>query len=334
MMNKRFNLLTLVGLTLIIGLLPSCGGDKPNGLFASCSSNPNPNYEEAAKFVAADESILPVITEELEIFHVKKKLPKLYPFFINEQDAVDSLLNLKLYHIFITRQLTPEETKIIESKQHKVRIKPAAYDALALIVHDDNPDSILTVDQFKAILTGKVTTWKEIFPESPYDTIRVAFDNPRSSAVRFCNDSILHGEKMKTTGNVRAMNSSPAVISYVESHKDAIGIIGCNWLNNNRDTTNVTYGRPIKVVGIKVKHPTYNNEMVTYPEQYYIAYGQYPFIRTIYSVCTDPRISGTPSRFHNFCLDPSQQGEGQLVFHNAGMWPAYRDYIVRDVVIK
>ena len=68
------------------------------------------------------------------------------------------------------------------------------------------------------------------------------------------------------------------------------------------------------------------------PYQYYLATGEYPFIRTIWGICTDPRGQGTPRRFFNFCWNPGEQG--QLVFGRAGLFPAWREYSLRDVVVK
>ncbi len=322
-MNKLFNLLSVVGLTLIIGLLPSCGG-KPNPYSKTAEE-----YDEISKCFAADESIMPVMDEELMSFHLKTKRGPLFPLYVSEQEAVEKLLNLDVFVIFTSRSLTPNEVEIIKSKQYKARMKEMAYDALALVVNKENPDTVITLDQFRRILTGEAGTWRELFPTSKYDSIRVAFDNPRSSAVRFCNDSILKGKQMKVTGNIRAVNSSPAVIDYVEKHRDAIGIVGCNWLNNKRDTTNLTYGRNIKVMRVGTT-PLNARE----PHQAYIAMGEYPLRRTLWSICIDPRSNGNARAFQNFVLSPSQKAEGQLIFYNAGMWPAYRDYHLREVESK
>ena len=185
----------------------------------------------------------------------------------------------------------------------------------------------MLVDNFKKILKGEVSTWKEIYPESKLDTIRLAFDTPQSSSVRFCTDSILAGEKMKTSGNIRAVETTQEVISYVENHKNAIGIVGSIWLNDQRDTTNVTFKRNVTVM--KVGTTPIN---AVKPYQYYLATGEYPFIRTIWGICTDPRGQGTPRRFFNFCWNPGEQG--QLVFGRAGLFPAWREYSLRDVVVK
>ncbi len=313
-MNKRFNILTIVGLTLIIGLLPSCGS-KPT----------NSNYDETAKCFIADKSISPVMDEEFNSFFNKTKR-SLYPIYLSEQEAIDSLLALKVYLVFTTRCLTPNEENIIRNKQHNPRQQPLAYDGMALIVNRENPDTLMLVENFRKILKGEITTWKEIYPESKLDTIRLAFDTPQSSTVRFCTDSILGGEKMKTTGNIRAVETTPEVIDYVEKHKNAIGIVGSIWLNDERDSTNVTFKRNVTVMEVGT---TPLNAVKPY--QYYLATGQYPFIRTIWGICTDPRGTGTPRRFFNFCWNPGEQG--QIIFGHAGLFPAWRDYSLREVVV-
>ena len=312
-MNKRFNLLTLVGLTLIIGLLPSCGG------------KPNPKYEETAKCFAADESLSPIIDEELKIFHIKTKRGPLYPLYVSEQEAIEKLLNEDVYLVFTTRRLTKNEENIIKSKQYNPRVFPLAYDAMALIVNKDNPDTVITVDNFRKILSGEVTRWQELYPESKLDTIRVAFDNPKSSTVRFCVDSILRGEPMKTSGNIRAVQTSIDVMDYVEKHKDAIGIIGSVWLNDQRDETSAMTDRNITVMKVGT-----TPLMAVKPSQYDIAYGNYPMIRTLYALCIDPRSSGVPRGFANFCWIPEP---GQRIFFNAGLFPARAEYQVRDVIV-
>ena len=313
-MNKRFNILTIVGLTLIIGLLPSCGS-KPT----------NSNYDETAKCFIADKSISPVMDEEFNSFFNKTKR-SLYPIYLSEQEAIDSLLALKVYLVFTTRCLTPNEENIIRNKQHNPRQQPLAYDGMALIVNRENPDTLMLVENFRKILKGEITTWREIYPESKLDTIRLAFDTPQSSTVRFCTDSILGGEKMKTTGNIRAVETTPEVIDYVEKHKNAIGIVGSIWLNDERDSTNVTFKRNVTVMEVGT---TPLNAVKPY--QYYLATGQYPFIRTIWGICTDPRGTGTPRRFFNFCWNPGEQG--QIIFGHAGLFPAWRDYSLREVVV-
>ena len=306
-MNRKFNILTaIVGLTLIVGLLPSCGG-KPT----------NSNYEETAKLFAADKSISPVIDECNNAFFNKTQR-QLWPLYMTEQEAIDSLLDLKVYLVFTTRKLTTNEENIIKSKQHNPRQKPLAYDGLALIINNENPDTVITVDNFKRILTGEARTWKDIYPESKLDTIRLVFDTPQSSCLRFCTDSILNGGKISDAGNIRAVETTNEVIDYVEKHKNAIGIVGSIWMNDQRDTTNVTFKRNVTVMAVGTTPVP-----AVKPYQY--------FIRTLWAICTDPRGQGSPRRFFNYLINPGE--EGQLIMWRAGLYPAWVEFLERNVVM-
>jgi len=61
-----------------------------------------------------------------------------------------------------------------------------ATDGLALIVNKQNADSLITVEQFKEILTGKITDWKQLNPASRLGALQLVFDNPNSSTCTLC----------------------------------------------------------------------------------------------------------------------------------------------------
>ncbi len=75
-------------------------------------------------------------------------------------------------------------------------------------------------------------------------------------------------------------------------------------LGHQRDTTNLTYNRNITVMKVgRAKEALREN---TYkPSQWNIAYNYYPFIRTIYAICIDPRSTGVARAFKNFCWLPN-----------------------------
>ena len=310
----------IIGLALSIGLFPACGGNKPS----------DDAYKQQARYFAADESLSPVIDEELDIFNMKNKRDSIYAIYTNEQDAVEKLLNREVLLVFTTRALTPKEEETIKSYQYKPLTYPLAYYALALIVNKANPDSMITVNNFRKIMAGEVTTWKELNSDSKLKNIKVVFDNPKSATLKFVIDSVMQGKKVKTDGNVQAAMTSAEVVKYVEEHENAIGVIGSIWLNDQRDTTNLIYNRTIKVMRVsRASEATRANSYT--PDQYNIAYAYYPMIRTIYAISIDPRSSGVPRGFANFCWLPNP---GQLIFWNAGLFPARADYSVRDVVIN
>ncbi len=317
MIRNTFNL--IIVLTFSLGLLLSCG------------SKPNPELEEAyqkaaASFVA-DESFYPILDEELFYFN-SQRLDTIDVDYINEQDAVKRLMKLDTWLAFTTRQFTAKELKSLKDRQYLPRAIPIAYDGLAIIVNNANPDTCITVNNFARILRGEVTKWGEIYPQSQLGTIDVVFDNPLSSTVRWCVDSILGGKEFANP-NIGAVNTSAAVIDYVESHKNSLGIIGSNWLNDKRDTTNVTFKKNITVMGVSKMSTaeTYNSWK---PYQYYLYNGNYPLIRTIYALLNDPRPSGIPTAFAHFCQLP----RGQKIILRAGLLPRTANMNVREVIVN
>ena len=307
-----------VGLTLILGL------------FLACGNKPNPEkeeaYQKAASCLVADESFYPIIDEELYYFQ-NQSLDSITPIYINEQEAVTRLMKLETWLAFTTRDFTERERKNLQDRKYLPRAIPIAYDGLAIIVNNANPDSCITIKDFARILRGEAIKWSDIYPGSKLGDIDVVFDNPLSSTVRWCVDSILGGQEFKSP-NIGAVKTSAAVIDYVENHQNALGIIGSNWLNDKRDTTNVTFKKNITVMGVsKLDSATLANSWKPY--QYYLYNGNYPLIRTIYALLNEPR-SGVPTAFAHFCQLP----KGQKIILRSGLLPRSANMNVREVIVK
>ena len=300
-------------------MLPSCGG-KPNPKLEEA-------YQKAAATFVSDESFFPILDEELFYFN-SQRLDTISVEYINEQDAVKRLMKLETLLAFTTRNFTDNEKKSLQDRKYMPRAIPIAYDGLAIIVNNANPDTCITVKDFKRILRGEITRWGELYPKSQLGEIDVVFDNPLSSTVRWCVDSLLDGQEMKAP-NIGAVKTSAAVIDYVENHKNSLGIIGSNWLNDKRDTTNVTFKKNITVMGVsRMDSATKVNSWQPY--QYYRYNGNYPLIRTIYALLNDPRPNGMPTAFAHFCQLP----KGQLIILRSGLLPRTANMNVREVIVN
>ena len=326
MKQSGFN--NFVGLTLILGLFLACGNKPKKDL--------GYDYEAAASFFAADESFHPILDEELEVYtkvfnRQMVEQDTLHALYTSETEAIEKLMRNETWLAFTTRRLTDKEMQNLKDRTFRPRILPIAYDGLAVIVNNANQDTCISVQDFARILKGEVTKWADIYPESKLGNIDVVFDNPHSSTVRFCVDSILGGQPINsdTEENIGAVLKSSEVIDYVEKTPNALGIIGSNWLNDKRDTTNITFKKNITVMKVSKLHPaTVQNSRRPY--QYYIYDGSYPLIRTIYAITTDPR-QGVPTGFANFCSLP----QGQKVIFRAGLLPFMANMNVRNVnVVK
>lgn len=311
---------TFVGLTLILGLFASCKDKPKNGRTDTYSSG-------TIKFVS-DESFSPIIDEQREIFEFVYPKAKLVPIYTNELDGVNMLIKEQVYLAITSRNFTDKEAANLEARRFQPIAIPLAFDGLALIVNNSNPDTIISVNDIKQILSGKVAKWKALYPNSKLDSIEVAFDNKQSSTVHYCVDSLLGGKPINSP-NIYAVDKSAEVIDFVEKHPNAIGIIGSNWLNDKRDTTNVTFKRNIRVMGVSRIHPA-TVESSWKPYQYYLWNGNYPLVRTIYALLNDPR-HGLPWGFANFM---SADSRGQRIFFKAGLLPYRGNMTVREVSVS
>jgi len=308
----------LVGLTLTLGLFLACG-NKPKSLPY--------DYEAAAKAFTSDESFFPILDEELEVYHALHAQGELEAIYTDQEDAIRRLMKNEVWLAFTTRKLSPREMEGLKSKSFMPRIIPIAYDGLAIIVNNANPDTCITVKDFARVLSGEVKNWKELYPNSKLGEIDVVFDNPKSSTVTWCVDSILGGKPIDSQ-NIGAVKKSAEVIDWVEKHENALGIIGSNWLNDKHDTTNVTFKKNITVMKVsRMDSATVRNSWRPY--QYYIYNGNYPLIRTIYAILNEPR-NGEPSGFAHFCRLP----KGQMIFLRAGLLPIQADMNVREVNVS
>lgn len=318
-MNKSLSFI-IVGLTLSATVFTSCNGSKNK-------SDRTDTYSSGAISFASDESFSPIIEEEREVFQFTYSQASVTPHYTNEGDAIDSLLKEKTWLAITARDFKPEELQSLRDRNFLPRSIKLAYDGLALIVNKENQDTCLSVKDFARILRGEVTQWSQLYPGSKRGDIVVVFDNKRSSTVHFVEDSILLGKPI-TNPNAVATNKTAEVIDYVEKTPGAIGIIGSNWLNDKRDSTNLTFNKKINVMSVsrKDKATPLNSWK---PYQYYIFNGNYPMVRTIYALLNDP-LKGLPWGFAQFIASP----KGQQIILKSGLLPVNGNITIRDVNVS
>jgi len=281
-------------------------------------------YTSGVISIAVDESFQPIIQEELDVFEAMFPLAGIVPHYTNEVDAINKLLKDSVRLAIATRPLSSNETKYLNSKKFYPEAIKLATDGIALIINNQNPDSLISVDDLKKILTGEVKNWKEIYPSSSLGKLQLVFDNPNSSTVRFAIDSICKGKPLSAKLNAQKTNKE--VINFVSKTPNAIGIIGVNWLANRKDTTNLSFKEGIRVMAVSSENIA-TSENSYKPYQAYLFYGYYPLSRNIYIILNDPR-GALPSGLTSFLTSD----RGQRIILKSGLVPATQP--VRIVNIK
>lgn len=306
----------LIGIVLLLAL-SACRSKSKEGQ--------TDTYSSGVIAIAADESFEPIVQEEIDVFESLYPLAGIVPRYTTEVEAINLLLKDSVRLAIATRTLTEEEMNSFHSRKFYPREIKLATDALALIVNRANPDSLLSVRDFRRILTGEAKSWKQVNPRSGLKEIQVVFDNKNSSTVRFAMDSVCGGKPLATE-NVSALNTNQQVIDFVAKNPEAIGVIGVNWLGNRSDTTNLSFKEEIRVMAVSAEDVA-TPENSYKPYQAYLYYGNYPLARPIYAILNDPR-NGLPWGFTSFMTSD----KGQRIILKSGLVPATQP--VRIVHVK
>lgn len=260
--------------------------------------------------IAIDASVQPLIDAEIEAFESIYTYADIEAKYVSEAKAIDALLNGDVQLAIVTRRLTPHETALLEREKLIPRELTIAREGVALIVHPENPDSIITVEALQRILNGQITTWKELNPETHRGYLRVVFGQPDAGIVRFLRDSVAAFDRLPDF--CYALDTDSAVIRYVAEMPDAIGLIGVSWLSDDDDRTVNTFLKSVRVVGLAERDDEFYQ-----PHQAYIARGWYPFVRDVIMVSREAR-TGLATGFMAFVAGD----KGQRVVLKAGLVPA------------
>lgn len=295
-------------------------------VFIACSSGGTKTIDETPTRgsikLGIDESYQLLMDTEIYTFQSIYKYAKINPIYANEQEVIEMFLKDSLKNIVINRPLNEKEKEFLNSQQFVPRATKIAYDGVAFIVNNQNPDSFLTFFQLKKIFTGENNTWKKINSSSSLSDIRVVFDNKKSGNVRYLMEKF--GVNDSLPPYCQAVSTNADVINYVEKHTNAVGVISVNWISDKHDSISHTFLKKIKVVAVS---PVYDEQSFLRPYQAYIADQSYPFVREVYYISRET-FSGLGSGFASFIAGD----QGQRIILKSKLVPATMP--IRFVKIK
>jgi len=282
-------------------------------LMISCDKKEGKRDETILKGTATvlvDESVLPVLEDEVEIFETRYDAkitlePK------SEAEVFQALLNDSSRIAILSRTLSEAEIKSFKSKKITPQITKFATDGIALITNKNTKDTVIALQDVVAFMQQK----------SQSNIKGLVFDNPNSSTARYINE--LAGIKNFPTSGVFSFKTNDEVIKYVSENNGMIGIVGLNWLNNPKPEMR-PYLEKINVLSVKGN----SSKAYNFPSQNNIAEGNYPLARDLYIVNCQG-YSGLGMGFGSFIT-----GEvGQRIILKAGLVPVYapgRKILIRN----
>lgn len=302
-------------------------------LLTACNRNENKvkmrtdTLSSGVARIVVDETLAPIIQQQVDVFEGTYPDATIIPVYTSDREAYTLFNEDSIRLIIGTRELTAYEKEAVTKRRQRLRSQRLAVDGIALIVNKQNTDTLISLDVIKKIMTGEIRTWKDVNPESKLGDIKVVFDSPNSSTARFISDSITNKAPFADHVSAVATDEQKAVdivtvtpnqqvINYVEQNKNAMGVVGVNWISNPSDSTGLSFTPRINVMSI-------SNDRVGEKGKYYkpyvayLALNWYPLSRNVYIIITD--VQGKlPTGFVNFAVGE----KGQRIINKSGLFPA------------
>lgn len=264
--------------------------------------------------ISVDESYQPLMDTQVNTFTSLYTLAEITASYKPEAEIFNDFINDSVKVIVANKTLRNEQLKYLESKKCFPKTTKIAIDAVALIVNNQNPDSLLTLSQLKQIFSGSISTWHQLNSLNITDSIYIVFDNTNSSNTRYLKEKFSGNKNFPP--NCFAVKTNPEVINYVKNHKNSLGIIGVNWISDTNDSTANNFRQNIRVVALKDESSPDHHDYYQ-PYQAYIALNQYPLVRDVYIISRESRI-GIGTGFASFVAGD----KGQRIVRLAGLLPA------------
>jgi phosphate transport system substrate-binding protein len=131
-----------------------------------------------------------------------------------------------------SRQIKPEEIQAAEANGIEPQEHVIARDAIAVIVHPENPVNQLSLEQISRIYRGEVNNWQELGGDDR-PVIKVSRETNSGTHVYFLEEVIRLGDpnsKVIFSADTLLLPSSEGIIAEVSENPNAIGYDGLGYV--------------------------------------------------------------------------------------------------------
>lgn len=254
-MYRQFLLFLLIAL-----VLSACGSENANSLTITGSTSVTPFME-----------------------HLAEEYQQQHPVLVNVQGlgssagiraTIDGVAELGMS----SRDLKPEESAVLNKQV-------IARDALAVIVHPNNPVGSLTREQIQHIFSGDIRSWDEV--GGPPHPIVVVSREAGSGTFSAFEELVMQGQPLTTSAMRQGSNG--AVRQIVADDQDAIGYISLGIVDET-------------VKALQIDH--------VQPSAEHVESGQYKLVRPFLVVWRkSTQLTSLASDFLAYVMSPTGQNE-------------------------
>ncbi len=192
-----------------------------------------------------------------------------------------------------SRRIKPEEVTAAEANGVQPVEFIVARDAIAIIVHPDNPIEHLTLEQLSDIYSGKISNWTELGGDDR-PIVRLSRETNSGTHVYFLEEVVRLGNPNNTTlfaAETLLIPSSEGIGAEIRTNPNAIGYDGLGY---------VTPDMKVIAVGVGPAGP------FILPSAETVNAGQYPIARDLYAY-TDGTPQAAVAAYLEWLLSPQAQ---------------------------
>jgi len=269
----------------------------------SSKTEPIDSPSEGRIRISVEESFKPFIEQELKVFALSFPKANIDVSYKSEIECFKDLASDSTRMIIVTRGLDKkEQANYKDQLSYAPTFGILAYNAIAVVVNKKSKDSVFTMAELSAALSGK-------------NNKKVVMDGSHlTGVVRFLKDSLLH--EIPFGKNVVSANGSTELISYIKDNPNAIGFVGMNWVGDNYDPKQMEDRKTLKMALVEctlcIEKGYYSQ-----PSQSNISKGHYSLSLPIYYILKE-NAPGLGTGLLNFM----SLERGQLIFQRAFLVPA------------
>jgi len=204
-----------------------------------------------------------------------------------------------------SRQIKPEELEAARAAGYDPREFVIARDAIAIIVHPDNPINNLTLQQLSLIYRGEITNWSELGGEDR-EIVRLSRETNSGTHVYFLESVIRMGNAEDDaifSADTLLLPSSEGIIAEVKDNPNAIGYDSLGYVTED-----------VKMVGVSSLE---NPDQFILPSIDTVSNNTYLISRNLYMYTLD-QPEGIVKTYLDWIFSP----EAQEIVRGLGFIPA------------
>jgi phosphate transport system substrate-binding protein len=200
----------------------------------ACSSSPSENDPATATYIEnkGSDTIVNLALAWAERYQTEHPDVRISVTGGGSGTGITSLINGTVDIANASRRIGPEELDEAEANGIEPVEHTIARDAIAVIVHPDNPVSQLTLEQISDIYSGKIDNWREVGGEDR-PIVRLSRETNSGTHVYFLETVLRLGnpdDKTLFSTDTLLLPSSEGIIAEVRQNPNAIGYDGLGYV--------------------------------------------------------------------------------------------------------